>query len=1073
MHEFVLLFQRMRRSAEFIMSGLEAFSLACNVMTVITFALDTAKVCRTIKKSGSSDPELKQNTSHRKQIFNDVEQALKLSPSATQPTDAEKRLRKLATECMGYAEAIQAELDYTSGQNGGRFATARATIRTVRRKRHIDECTQQLEAAKSTLDSALLAEIFGELMQSRGSKISIYDKLNKQQQDLIDNNHQTRDLLFAFRASEEAQAYEKLLLSLKYDQMNSRKTSIPHQHESTFEWMFPGVKTESSPGGAHSGDKADGVITSSSVSTSNTTWQEIYEDARQHNVVNLSLVQWLQGDCRCLYWVNGKPGSGKSTFMKFIENDERTKKALQIWQPKYRIISHFLWKPGTEDQQSFKGMLCSLFYQTLCEERDIALRILRDTPSLVYRNVIADWDEQDLTRLLLEVFRCSSSAYLVLLDGLDELSKSDRGLSKLFPLLGSLTALDRIKLCISSRPERPFSDKFESVPSLRMQDLTQGDIVKYTVDFLKELQLEPHDELHGKICSQVSFRSNGVFIWVCVVLKSVKHGIEQYNETWDDIYDRITELPPDLMKLYKDMWSRLGEHNEKYVNQAARYFQYTRTAHLLDRNIAALAIIADDNTLDAFTSPNEIPRTEEWVKLSQNTSIILMPVSVGLLEIVELDGPFEPKQLASESENNLKLLPWRQKHVRFVHRSAQDFLDSAEGKELFEKYTLGPEQFLSLCIKAQLALRSVGRDESQPLYFIWSMILSGNYLNGKDPNSVPETPRGILSLIHRCAVNESRGLIWPPYSISHENFFLFEASNHGFYEYVTEILESRGDYNLNTLIYVLIGACQRHKWLKAYSPLDTTRYLFIKDLLQQQSRPNPECSTDSKIRDASEGIMLAWRCFLLHELSDARASVGIDAKRVEEILEMFIKCGVMLESPGPKYLITVDSDTRQIVKSASDKGTAVGYECPGSQPPHRLWSSIYIEVNDAFLLARLSERNCGTSELVSAEAKNASMRPILADNGTGDAEIATFFHITVPEDDQESFKNWVLFEKSEYLSQNFFPDQQPNFLQAVDLGEFENFTQALEKIGYDLPEVNKVYDCLHEWIVPFQDVKKA
>lgn len=1030
------------------MSGLEAFSLACNVMTVITFALDTAKVCRTIKKSGSSDPNLKQNTSHRKQIFNDVEQALQLSP--TQPTDAEKRLRKLATECMGYAEAIQAELDHTSGQNGGRFATARATIRTVWRKRHIDECTQQLEAAKSTLDSALLAEIFGELMQSKGSKISMYDKLNKQQQDLIDNNHQTRDLLLAFRASEEAQAYEKLLLSLKYDQMNSRKNGISCRHESTFEWMFPGVSYQTPQ-------------------TVNQTPQTVHEYQIQPKMVNVSLVQWLQGDRRCVYWVNGKPGSGKSTFMKFIENDERTKKALQIWQPKCKIISHFLWKPGTEDQQSLKGMLCSLLYQTLCEERDIALRILRDTPSLVYRNGIADWDEQDLTRLLLEVFRCSSSAYLVLLDGLDELSKSDRGLSKLFPLLGSLTTLDRIKLCISSRPERPFSDKFESVPSLRMQDLTEGDIVKYTVDFLKELQLQPHDELHGEICSEVSSKSNGVFIWVCVVLQSVKHGIEQYNETWDDIYDRITQLPPDLMKLYKDMWSRSGEHNEKYAKKAARYFHYIRTAPLLDQNIAALALIADDNTLDAFTSPNEITHTEEWVELSQNTSMILMPVSVGLLEVVELDWPFEPKHRALVSENNLKLLPWISMGVRFVHRSAEDFLDSAEGKELFEKYTLGPEHFLSLCIKAQLALRSVWHDGSQPLYFIWYMLLNGTSLDGRELDSVPEAPRGILSLIHRCAANESRGLVRPPYSINHENFFLFEASHYGFYEYVTELLESDGDYNLNTLIYVLIGACQRHRWLKEYSPSDNARCLFIKDLLQQQNRPNPESSTVSKIRGASEGIMLAWRCFLLHELSGPRALVGIDVKRVEDILEMFIKCGVMLESPGAKYLIAVDPDTLQIAKMASDRGTALGYECPVSQTPQRLWSSIYIEVNDAFLLARLSERNCGTSELVSAEAKNAFMRPILADNGTGDAEIASFFHITVPEDEQESFKNWI-FEKSDYLDRNFFPNQQPSFLQAVYLGEFESFTQALEKIGYDLPEVNKGYDCLHDWINPLQVV---
>lgn len=47
------------------------------------------------------------------------------------------------------------------------------------------------------------------------------------------------------------------------------------------------------------------------------TLEWIYENK------DLGFTEWLQGDQR-LYWISGKPGSGKSTLMKFIRKDPRT-----------------------------------------------------------------------------------------------------------------------------------------------------------------------------------------------------------------------------------------------------------------------------------------------------------------------------------------------------------------------------------------------------------------------------------------------------------------------------------------------------------------------------------------------------------------------------------------------------------------------------------------------------------------------------------------------------------------------------------------------------------------------------
>lgn len=200
------------------------------------------------------------------------------------------------------------------------------------------------------------------------------------------------------------------------------------------------------------------------------------------------------------------------------------------------------------------------------------------------------------------------------------------------------------------------------------------------------------------------------------------------------------------------MWSRSGENNEKYVKKAARYFQYICTDLTADKNIAGLALIADDNILDAFTRPSEIPCVEKWVQMCKNTAMTLAPVSNGLLEAVEIIRFFTPEDRALASENELRLLPWASKQVRFVHRSAQDFLDSAEGKELFGKFTLEPDLSLSLHIKAQLALLSVLRKKAHHLHGVWSIFKKKHKLHLNDANWDPQPVLENLSLVHEVGV---------------------------------------------------------------------------------------------------------------------------------------------------------------------------------------------------------------------------------------------------------------------------------------------------------------------------------
>ncbi|OTA65067.1 hypothetical protein K449DRAFT_366781 [Hypoxylon sp. EC38] len=104
---------------------------------------------------------------------------------------------------------------------------------------------------------------------------------------------------------------------------------------------------------------------------------------------SISLSQWLQRG-RGIFWISGKPGSGKSTLMKFLLNDSRTSELLHHWHPMSstrQITANFFFHyRGNVVQKSFEGLL-----------RSIILQILKAEPSL-FSIICSALEEQYLER---------------------------------------------------------------------------------------------------------------------------------------------------------------------------------------------------------------------------------------------------------------------------------------------------------------------------------------------------------------------------------------------------------------------------------------------------------------------------------------------------------------------------------------------------------------------------------------------------------------------------------------------------------------------------------------------------
>ncbi|KAI1376505.1 hypothetical protein F4677DRAFT_459687 [Hypoxylon crocopeplum] len=101
------------------------------------------------------------------------------------------------------------------------------------------------------------------------------------------------------------------------------------------------------------------------------TFDWVYDKA------SIGLSQWLQRG-QGIFWISGKPGSGKSTMMKFIHSDQRTSEFLHNWKSRAQqiMVSFFFHHRGNATQKSFEGLLRSIISQLL-EAEPLLFQVIR------------------------------------------------------------------------------------------------------------------------------------------------------------------------------------------------------------------------------------------------------------------------------------------------------------------------------------------------------------------------------------------------------------------------------------------------------------------------------------------------------------------------------------------------------------------------------------------------------------------------------------------------------------------------------------------------------------------------
>lgn len=390
-----------------------------------------------------------------------------------------------------------------------------------------------------------------------------------------------------------------------------------------------------------------------------------------------AFIDWLQSN-ESLFWLNGKPGSGKSTLMKFLVHDARTRQCLEQNNTSVYIGHYFSVEICTNPlQKQIRGCLRTLLHQIYQLNPIILDDTMKNNPLLAAKLSEDDWSITDLQQVLFQVVGESTMTYCFFIDGLDEIEPMQQ--QSMVDLLIALGSFPRVKICASSRPEPLFQRTFNTCPGLKVEYCSLPGIELYVQAHLKKHRdiLSCTDSDFEEICNRVVEKSDCVFLWVVLVVQSLLRGALN-GDNRDTLIRRIDRFPSDIHQLYQQILSRQNPDKELYEKEAARLF---RTVLLfvgrfrgpyqdpLFFKLPLVFVLAATSTAAAT----------EWETLwlqkklpVTNYDAWVFARTAGLLEIV-----FDEEYKGEKHHT-----------IRFIHRSVREFLvNTNEGQTIISKDT--------------------------------------------------------------------------------------------------------------------------------------------------------------------------------------------------------------------------------------------------------------------------------------------------------------------------------------------------------------------------------------------------
>ena len=689
------------------MDPLSAFSLACGIIQVVDFSIKAGAKLHELYSDGaiSENREVQEMASH----LNSLCQGLQLLNQQSQD-----EVQVLGRKCADTAQELISLLQQLELKRKRTFLqVASKAIKNVKKKSQVVSLQKKLDNYRRLIDSRILINLRQKsdliAVQQNDSFQELDKKVQAMIRSLAEDSRSFDELKMIVTSESESvmryisrtteqhevrkaeEEYRKTFLkSLWYSEIYRRQESIKDAHAQTFSWIFKESESDD------------------------------HDASKWHN-----FGEWLRNE-NGTYWMSGKAGSGKSTLMNYVCQDNRTQRSLSLWSQGRDVLipSFFFWNSGADMEKNSEGMLRSLIYQIL--DRYPTLIPLPNQLSNVSTQIPV-WTMRRLRNTLQSVLSqveeyCHICFFL---DGLDELIGDQDELIALMEQMRSKT----VKICLSSRPDRIYQNAFGRSARLNLQDLTKADITAYVNGKLQsklESMLDPKlgsrlqrwDRIESSrlLLDDIVDKAKGVFLWVELVVRDLLIGLAN-DDSFEQLEQRVNQIPSSIRGLYAWMLGRIDPCHRKEASILLQMILSAYTRSFLD---IALALDEDLHN-KADLSVQQI--TNQYEKMGDR----IPTITAGLCEVfsppyttIKKEG--SPRHLLvgsnrsrqqwrnlgssltiSETDVPLELSALQYcevvAQVNFHHRTATEFLqESEQAKNFLSSYT--PQVFrplYSLC----------------------------------------------------------------------------------------------------------------------------------------------------------------------------------------------------------------------------------------------------------------------------------------------------------------------------------------------------------------------------------------
>ena len=403
---------------------------------------------------------------------------------------------------------------------------------------------------------------------------------------------------------------------------------------------------------------------------------------------NVGFGSWLAGEeASSLFWIRGKPGSGKSTIMKYAMTSPRTTQLLSNHNIMPWIIAGFFFHDrGTEMQKSAEGFLSGILRQLLEQCKALFPVIYSKLIEFGQISTINEgnfpitkkplWTLAQLQQIL-SLIICQPEVPLnccLFVDALDEHDGNHRDLVAILMDLARASEASttfQLRLCLAGRPENVFKTTFQRCPGFAIHDYTTRDIRHYAEDRINKEHFSTltDDDVKATapLVEQIVRKANGVFLWVTLVVNELVEGLCE-GDTITEMEQLLSEIPEELEDLYTRAIHRVPRtaSSLRTSPSALRKHRY-ETYVMFQIAMHALKPLPITEFMGAvcYSTLGESSVNQTRTRSQDQLERRLNSKSAGLLEAVFV------------SEDGVDF-----NYVQFIHQTTKEYISSSSGQSL-------------------------------------------------------------------------------------------------------------------------------------------------------------------------------------------------------------------------------------------------------------------------------------------------------------------------------------------------------------------------------------------------------